>query len=223
MTSLETDVPYRAVIFDLDGTLMNPKVGITRCIQYALGQLGIVVEDADTLTPYIGPPLLENFPKIHGLTPEESLAAVGHYRERFASIGVFENELYPGILDLLAALRERDRTLFIATSKPTIFAEQIAHHFGFAHHFDFIAGSNLDNTRTIKGEVIAHVLAERPGIPIEEMVMVGDRVHDIIGAQHNGMASIGVGYGFAVGDELANSGATAIVDTVEDLQALLLS
>jgi len=223
MFTLESDVPYRAVIFDLDGTLMNPQVGITRCIQYALGQLGIVVEDADTLTPYIGPPLLENFPKIHGLTPEESLIAVGHYRERFASIGVFENEIYPGILDLLTALRARDKTLFIATSKPTLFAEQIANHFGFAHHFDFIGGSNLDNTRTIKGEVIAHVLAERPGFPIEEMVMVGDRAHDIIGAQHNGMASIGVGYGFAVGDELATSGATSLVDTIEELQTLLLS
>jgi phosphoglycolate phosphatase len=214
-------LPYHAVLFDLDGTLTDPRVGITRCVQLALSRSGIEVADPDALTPYIGPPLLESFDRIHGLDRERGLLAIGHYRERFAEVGWRENELYPGIPELLADLHAAGTILIIATSKPTVFAEQIVTHFGLAPYIDLIAGSNLDNTRVAKAEVIAHVLAERPGIADRKLVMVGDREHDIIGARHHGLDAIGVAYGYGGVAELQSAGASAIAQTVEELGTLL--
>ncbi|MCC6791534.1 MAG: HAD hydrolase-like protein [Thermomicrobiales bacterium] len=213
---------YHSVLFDLDGTLTDPRIGITRCVQLALSRVGIEVADADSLTPYIGPPLLESFDKHHGLDRARGLIAIGHYRERFAEIGWRENELYPGIPELLAELHGRGTRVIVATSKPTIFAEQIVTHFGLAPVIDLVAGSNLDNTRVAKGEVIAHALAERPFIAEQPLVMVGDREHDIIGARQNRLDAIGVAYGYGDLDELRGAVPIAIAHDVAELAALLL-
>lgn len=213
---------YHAVLFDLDGTLTDPRVGITRCVQLALSRCGIEVADPDTLTPYIGPPLLESFDRHHGLDALRGLQAIGHYRERFAEVGWRENELYPGIPEMLAELHAAGTLIMVATSKPTVFAEQIVTHFGLAPFIDLVAGSNLDNTRVAKSEVIAHVLAERPGLAEREIVMVGDREHDIIGARHNGLDAIGVAYGYGGVNELRDAGASAIARTVDELGTMLL-
>ena len=213
---------HDTILFDLDGTLVDPRVGITCCVQLALARSGIEVADPDALTPYIGPPLAESFSRHHGLDAESSLLAIGHYRERFSAIGWLENQVYPGIPELLEALHARGARLIVATSKPTVFAEQIVAHFGLAPWIDLVAGSNLDNTRVAKAEVIAHVLAARPEIDPARAVMVGDREHDAIGARANGIPAIGVAYGYGQPGELTNAGFTAIVESVEKLAKLLI-
>jgi phosphoglycolate phosphatase len=213
---------YHAILFDPDGTLIDPRVGITRCVQLALRRSGITVDDPDTLTPYIGPPLMESFDRIHGLARDRAVQAIAHYRERFAEIGWLENELYPGIPDLLAELHASGTTLIVATSKPTFFAEQIVTRFGLAPFIDLVAGSKLDNTRVAKSEVIAHVLTERPELTVGTVVMVGDREHDVIGARVNGLEAIGVAYGYGGVAELEAAGATEIVHSVAELGTLLL-
>lgn len=214
---------YHSVLFDLDGTLTDPRVGITRCVQLALARCGIDVPDADTLTAYIGPPLLESFDRLHGLDRERALQAIAHYRERFAEVGWRENVLYPGIPELLAELHAAGTTVIVATSKPTVFAVQIVEHFGLAPYIDLVAGSNLDHTRVAKGEVIAHVLAEKPGIEGRSVVMVGDREHDIIGARQNRLDAIAVAYGYGELGELTGAGPLAIAADVTELASLLLA
>jgi phosphoglycolate phosphatase len=215
-------VRFQTVLFDLDGTLVDPRVGITRCVQLALSRSGIEVDDPDTLTPYIGPPLLESFDRIHGLTRDQAIQAITHYRERFAEIGWRENEVYPGIPDLLRELHASGTTVIVATSKPTVFAERIVTHFGLSPFIDFVAGSNLDNTRVAKSEVIAHVLSERPGLTADMSVMVGDREHDVIGARHNRLEAIGVAYGYGGAEELQTAGASLVAHSVTELREMLL-
>jgi phosphoglycolate phosphatase len=215
-------VRYETILFDLDGTLVDPRVGITRCVQLALARSGIEIADPDTLTPYIGPPLMESFARHHGLDADASVLAITYYRKRFAEIGWLENDVYPGIPELLHELHSRGRRVVVATSKPTVFAEQIVTHFGLAPWIDLVAGSNLDNTRVAKAEVIAHVLAERPEIDPLAAVMVGDREHDVIGARANGIAAIGVGYGYGSAAELRGSGVPTVVHSVAELAELLL-
>lgn len=213
---------YQSVLFDLDGTLTDPRVGITSAIQRALSRFGID-ESLDALLPYIGPPLTDSFTSRHGLSMADARTAVGYYREYFDAQGWHENEVYPGVPELLTELREAGAKLAVATSKPTVFAERILRHFELAHHFEFIGGSNLDLTRGAKAEVIAHVIEELPAFASGTVVMIGDREHDIIGARANGMAGIGAGYGFAQPGELEASGAIAVAATVSDLRPLLLA
>jgi phosphoglycolate phosphatase len=212
---------YATILFDLDGTLIDPKVGITTSVQVALARFGIEIEDRDQLLPYIGPPLRESFQRYHGLDDAQSVEAIGYYREHFGPKGVFENDLYPGIPELLQALRDRGSRLIMATSKPTVYAEQIIEHHGLIGYFDLIVGSNLDHTRVAKTEVIAHALAERPGIAGGTIVMVGDREHDVIGARNNGIDAIGVSYGYGTAEELHASGAIAVVGSVTELMSEL--
>jgi phosphoglycolate phosphatase len=212
---------YATVLFDLDGTLIDPKLGITTAVQVALARFGIEIEDRDQLLSYIGPPLRESFQHYHGLDDAQSVEAIGYYREHFGPKGVFENDLYPGIPELLRDLHDRGSRLIVATSKPTVYAGQIIDHHGLTEYFDLIVGSNLDHTRVAKTEVIAHVLAERPGIASDTIVMVGDREHDVIGARNNGLAAIGVSYGYGTPEELVASGAIAVVGSVVELAAKL--
>ena len=208
---------YATVLFDLDGTLIDPKVGITTAVQVALARFGIEIDDRDLLLPYIGPPLRESFQRFHGLDDAQAVEAIGYYREHFGPKGVFENDIYPGIPDLLHALHARGSQLIVATSKPTVYAEQIIDHHGLTGYFDLIVGSNLDHTRVAKTEVIAHAISERPGISSGTVVMVGDREHDVIGARNNGVDAIGVSYGYGTPEELHVSGAIAVVHSVEEL------
>ena len=168
-----------AICFDLDGTLTDPKEGIVRSIQYALGRLGVSpMPDADDLLWCIGPPLLESLKKLLG-DAERARMALSFYRERFADIGLYENKIYPGIRELLAALKSIERTTFVATSKPTIYAEKIIHHFSLSGYFDTIYGSELDGTRSYKSDLLAWVLRQEQ-LEAKTTIMVGDRSHDMI-------------------------------------------
>lgn len=212
------------ILFDLDGTLFNTKSGIVNCVQYALNYYGIYEKNPDNLEKFIGPPLHKSFSVFYGFDEEKSIEATAKYRERYKDTGIFECELYDGIEELLKKLKENGKILGVATSKPEIFAERILEQFGVMKYFSKITGSLLDNTRSDKAEVIM-VALERLGAAecTERVIMVGDREHDIIGAKANGLASIGVEWGFAKENEFQNAGADYIVDTVEELGTLLLT
>lgn len=208
-------------LFDLDGTLTDPMEGITRSVQFALRHFGIDEPDLRALTPYIGPPLREMFMQQHGLSEEESHEALRQYRVRFGEVGLFENRVYEGVPPLLESLRAAGHRLAVATSKPIGFSRRILEHFSLAAYFDEIVGSELDGRRTDKAEVIAEVLSRMPAPP-KTVCMVGDRRFDIEGAHKCGIAAVGVRYGYAAPGELEAAGADRVVDTVEQLQKLLL-
>ena len=192
---------YQNVLFDLDGTLTDPREGITRSIQFGLGKLGIDEPDLTKLEHFIGPPLLQQFMATYGFDEAKAWEAMGFYRERFAVTGLYENEVFEGVAPLLEELVAQGRQLFIATSKPHIYAREIARHFDFAKHFKVIYGSELDGTRTNKVELIAHLVSEQ-GLDPAQTLMIGDRKHDLIGARDNGMDAAAVGYGFGSFEEL---------------------
>ncbi len=225
--STEVAAPaYPVVLFDLDGTLTDPKLGITRGVQHALAGLGIRVDDLDELVPYIGPPIQDGLRLHHGVAGDDIDRAVGWYREYLAAGGLYENAVIPGVPDLLVELRAAGAVLSVATSKPTGLAMQILEHFGLAEHFVFVGGATLDGRRRAKVDVIDHVLAVM-GIDAatsgpDRVVIVGDREHDVLGAHAAGIASIGVRWGYAEPGELESARPTAIADTVTDLTALLL-
>lgn len=192
----------RTVLFDLDGTLTDPREGITRSVQYALAQLDIHEPDLQALEHFIGPPLLQCFMHTYSLNEARAWEAVNHYRVRFREVGLYENQVFDGVVELLQLLREQGRTLYIATSKPTVFATEIARHFDFGRYFKTIYGSELDGTRTDKVELIAHLL-EQEGLDPADTLMIGDRKHDLIGAHRNGLDAVAVGYGFGSLEELS--------------------
>ena len=192
---------YQNVLFDLDGTLTDPREGITRSIQYGLSKMGIEEPDLRKLEHFIGPPLLQAFIEFYGFSETEAWKAVGFYRERFSVKGLYENQVFEGITPLLEELVGQGRQLFIATSKPQIYAREIARHFDFAKHFKVIYGSELDGTRTNKVELIAHLMHEQ-GLDPTQTLMIGDRKHDLIGARDNGLDAAAVGYGFGSYEEL---------------------
>ncbi|WP_054940488.1 HAD family hydrolase [Paenibacillus ihuae] len=210
----------KSILFDLDGTLTDPKEGITRCVEYALNKFGIEVAHLDLLLPYIGPPLYDSFVQIQGLPEEQAAQAVIYYRERYSTIGMFENSVIPGIPQLLEALQGMGYTLYVATSKPTVFAEEILRYYGLDGYFKHVAGSNLDGTRSKKREVIQYVLDQNAIAP-EEALMIGDREHDIIGAKGCGVASVGVLFGYGSEEELSSSGADYMASTVEEIQEII--
>lgn len=212
---------YQTILFDLDGTLTDPKPGITRSVAYALNRFNIDVPDLDTLIPFIGPPLGESFRNFYGFTPEQAEQAIAYYREYFADTGLYENTVYPGIADLLATLQADQKRLVVATSKPTVFAERILEHFHLDQYFTLVVGSELDGTRVNKAEVIAYALAALNATN-QQAVMIGDRKHDILGAKLNDMPSIAVAYGYGSHEELRSAQPTHIADTVNDLASLLL-
>ena len=211
---------YDVVLFDLDGTLTDSKIGITKSVQYALSKFNIREDNLDNLESFIGPPLSESFQKHCGFDPGQAQQAVDFYREYFSTSGIYENEVYPGIPDLLADLKRKRKQLIVATSKPTVFANQILSAFNLYQHFTSVIGSHLDGTRTSKIEIIAHALSalERP--KENGTVMVGDREHDIIGAQGNAIDSIAVTYGYGSLLELQQAKPTYLAHTVEDIGAL---
>lgn len=222
---------YDYILFDLDGTLTDPKEGITGCVQYALHKLGIEEPDNDKLEPFIGPPLADSFREFYGFDEERVRQAVAYYRERFSSAGLFENEIYPGIGKMLANLQEAGCHLAVASSKPVVYVEKILEYFGILSYFEVVVGSELDGTRVKKEEVVEEALrqllkgAEKVRENPEkrpDVVMVGDRRFDIEGAKEYRIASIGVSYGYALEGELEKAGADMIVGTVGELQEILL-
>jgi len=207
---------YQNILFDLDGTLTDPREGITRSVQHALAQFGIDEPDLQALEHFIGPPLLQCFMQTYGFDEARAWQAVGHYRERFAEVGLYENRVFEGVTALLERLQAQRRTLYIATSKPRVFAVEIARHFDFARHFTLIYGSELDGTRTDKVELIGHLL-EREGLDTASTLMIGDRKHDLIGARRNGLDAAAVGYGFGSVAELQAEAPTYHFPTLAEL------
>lgn len=213
---------YQMILFDLDGTLTDPKTGITKSVQYALAKFNIDEPDLDKLIPFIGPPLVESFQEFYSLSKEEAQTAVGYYREYFTQYGMYENAVYPGIKEMLAKLVDAGKELIIATSKPTVFSEKILEYFGMLPYFKAIVGSNLDGSRIHKTEIIDYILAGIPHIAKADIVMVGDRKHDIIGAQNNGIDAIAVSYGYGGLEELQQAGPSLIISSVNDLEQFFI-
>lgn len=217
---------FQYLLFDLDGTLTDPKFGITRCVQYALQKFGIEEPDLDKLEPFIGPPLADSFREFYGFDEQQAAEGIAAYRERFSRTGLFENEVYPGIPEMLARLQKAGKKLAVASSKPTVFVDQILQHFSIAEYFDVVVGSELDSTRSKKEEVIEEALRQLyqgKKMDSDKTVMIGDRKFDIQGAKLSGLVSVGVTFGYALPGELEEAGADYIVDTVSQLEELLLT
>ncbi len=211
------------ILFDLDGTLTDPKEGITNCVKYALSSVGVFETDMNRLMRFIGPPLVDSFMGIYGYPKDESLALVAKYRERFSTVGLFENALYDGVKEMLDKLKREGKTIVLATAKPIVYAMRIAEHFDIAKYFDLMCGAELDGSVNHKHEVIELAL-KRLGNPDKaRVVMVGDREQDIDGAHVNGIKAIGVHFGYAEKGELENAGADYFADDMEELTELLLA
>jgi len=213
---------FKNILFDLDGTLTDSAAGIILSVSFALQKFGMHREP-ESLKAFIGPPLKLSFQKECGLSEAEARRAVGYYREYYRERGIFENRLYPGVPEMLEKLNSTGARLYLATSKPTVFAEKILDHFRIARYFTRITGSNLDGSRVEKKEVITEVLSGAEPAEAPQSVMVGDREHDIIGARHCGLASIAVTYGYGSLEELTAACPDYIARSVTDLESLLLS
>lgn len=209
------------LLFDLDGTLTDPKIGITKSVQYSLKAFGINVDNPNNLINFIGPPLRDSYKKYYSFSDDEAEKAVAKYREYFSEQGLFENSIYDGIESLLETQSALKRTLIVATSKPTIFAEKILKHFNIYKYFSFVSGSELDGRRSKKDQVIQYALDNLNITSVHNAVMIGDREHDIIGAKKLNMQSIGVLYGYGSFEELSNAGADHIVENVDELSEVL--
>ena len=226
---------YHYILFDLDGTLTDPKLGITTCVQYALHKMGIEEPDLDKLEPFIGPPLMDSFREFYGFDEEQGRQATVYYRERFSVTGLFENEVYLGMERLLAALKTAGKKLAVASSKPQEFVEQILEHFAIREYFSVVVGSCMDGTRVRKEEVVEEALrqlgraadkgnvsAVPQALDVAGTVMVGDRKFDIEGGKEYGLVTVGVSFGYAGEGELERAGADYVADTVEALGKILM-
>lgn len=208
------------ILFDLDGTITDSQNGIINSVIYALKKYGMEIEKRDELKKFIGPPLAWMFSQYCGFSEEEGQKAVEVYREYYTTKGIFENEVYDGVEDMLKRLKESGARLYLATSKPQIFAEKILAHFGLDRYFDDIIGSELNGGRVEKDEVIGCVLKKHG---IKAAIMVGDRRFDIEGAKKNSLAAVGVLYGYGTKEELEQSGADFIAENVGELEKYLIS
>lgn len=208
---------YKYILFDLDGTLTDPGLGITNAVMHALKKFNIEVPDRSELYKFIGPPLLESFEKYYGMTEEESQLALQYYREYFKPYGLYENTVYDGIEEVLVTLKSQGKKLILATSKPEPFAVEILRHFGLDKYFDFVAGATMDEKRVRKADVIAYALNSCGIAERSDAIMVGDREHDVLGAKEVGMECIGVLYGYGNLEELEKAGADYVVKKPEDI------
>jgi phosphoglycolate phosphatase len=214
---------HTCLFFDLDGTLTDPREGIVGCLRHALQQLDLPLPSDDELAQLIGPPLHESLSKLLGSARAHHLpSALEHYRERFRTVGMFENSVYPGVPEALTKLAAAGWRLWVVTSKPLAFALPILEHFELARHFVGIHGSELSGERSNKAELIAHVRrTER--IAADEAIMIGDRSHDVRGARSNNVASRGVLWGYGSREELVQAGADGLFASVDDLVSELVA
>jgi phosphoglycolate phosphatase len=211
----------RNILFDLDGTLTDPREGIVRSVLFALERMGRELPLEDSLDWVIGPPLQQSLGSLLNSKDETELArCLGHFRERFSDIGLFENNLYPEIPELLDDLKSQGYNLFVATSKPKVFADRILEHFDLKSRFQQVYGSGLDGTKIEKAEVIGDLIIGEAIAP-KTAIMVGDREHDVFGAKHHGIACIGVLYGYGSREELVNAGAIAVCETPSELPSII--
>jgi phosphoglycolate phosphatase len=211
------------ILMDLDGTITNPQLGITKSVQYALRAMNIIIKDLDSLCKHIGPPLKVSFMEYYGFTEEEAEKAIEKYREYFKDTGLYENEVYPGMEELLSKLNKAGKKIIVATSKPEVFARKILEHFHLVQYFYDICGATLDGSRSDKEQVIRYALEKNGITDLSSLVMIGDRKYDIEGAKAVGIASVGVLYGFGDRYELENAGADRIAETVESVYDIIMS
>ncbi|WP_313185028.1 HAD family hydrolase [Lacrimispora sp.] len=209
------------LLFDLDGTLTDPKEGITKSVQYSLRHFGIEVENLDELCCFIGPPLKDSYMEYFGFSEEQARKAIDIYREYFSEKGLYENKAYEGVLGVLQSLLKAGKKLYVASSKPEVFVRMILEHFELDSCFLFIGGADMDETRVKKADVIRYVLKESGITDLDKTVMIGDRKHDVLGAKETGIASVGVLYGYGSRQELTEAGADVLAETIFDLQNLL--
>lgn len=212
---------YDFALFDLDGTLTDPALGITNSVMYALSNFGISADDRRELYKFIGPPLLYSFETFFGFSREESQKALSYYREYFSEKGIFENEKYEGIDALLSSLKAQGTKIVLATSKPDVYAEKILEHFDIAEYFYFISGNTLSESRPEKTDVIEYAIKNCGIKDTSHAIMTGDRKYDISGAKAFGLVSVGVSYGYGSEEELKDAGADFIAATVAELSGIL--
>lgn len=208
------------ILFDLDGTITDPFLGITKSVAYSLKSYGIEVNSLDELKVFIGPPLDVSFQEYYHMSEKQSLEAVEKYREYFSDKGLYENKVYEGMEDFLKALIDDGMNLYVCTSKPYVFAKKILEHFHLDHYFKGIYGAKLDGTRKNKGDVIAYCLKQEELDP-KCCIMVGDRQHDIIGAHENQIPCIGVLYGYGSQDEFERYQCDYIVQDLNELKDVI--
>lgn len=224
MPMYKEPILYQYLLFDLDGTLTNPKEGITKSVQYALRHFGIDVADPDVLTPYIGPPLIPSFMEFHGLTQEQAPEALQVYRRRFDSVGLFENEVLDGVPEMLRALKQKCRFMAVASSKPEAYVIKILKHFDLLQYFDEVVGASMDEKLSSKKDIIRealHRMGKAPGD--RDILMIGDRMHDVEGAKKCSLDSLGIYTGFAPEGELEDAGATYVFHTIKEMADFLLN
>jgi phosphoglycolate phosphatase len=209
------------ILFDLDGTLTNPREGIVNSILFALKKLRIREDHINKLDSFIGPPLRDSFAKRYNLNDAMADKAMLYYREYYSAKGIFENILYPGIIEMLELLVSNKYQLYVATSKPTVYAIEVLKHFKLDTYFNATIGCHLDNTRTDKTEIIAHVISTF-GLLAKRSIMIGDRKHDIIGAKNNSLKTVGVTYGFGSLEELILHNPDFIVNDCKEIKDLFL-
>ena len=216
---------YQNLLFDLDGTLTNSAEGITKCVQNALHLMGIEEPDLKKLEVFIGTPLRASYMKYYGMTAEQAEEGIELYRQRYTDIGIWENKVYPGMMELLGLLKQNGFRLGMCTAKPEVFAVRIAEHFGFNDFLVDVTGCSLDGKSDNKALVVAESLRKWGLDPPEKkatVALVGDRREDVMAAHANGIACIGVGFGFASPGELEEAGCEHYAATMADLKALLL-
>ena len=214
---------FETVFFDLDGTLTDPGLGITNAVWYALDKLGFSVSGREELYKFIGPPLSGSFMKYYGMTQDEAENAISIFREYFRDKGIFENELFDGILELLSELSKNRIRVVLATSKPKEFARRILDHFNISQYFDYVCGSEFDGTREKKEEVIEYIIEKLGITDLSKCIMVGDRKYDILGGKKNRLTTCGVLFGYGSREELEDAGADFICESVSELRSLLVN
>ncbi len=211
---------FKYYLFDLDGTLTDPGIGITNSVMHALEKFGIHVSDREELYPFIGPPLTDSFRKYYGFTEDQALEAVEYYREYFRADGIFENKVYDGIPEMLAELKKRGATVALATSKPYEFSVQILEHFDLRQYFDFIGAATMDGRVSRKSDVIKNLIGGLGDIDTEEVLMIGDRDQDVEGAKANDLRCLGVLWGYGSREELLGAGADYLASVPSDIPEL---
>ncbi|MFA9398483.1 MAG: HAD family hydrolase [Clostridiaceae bacterium] len=207
---------YKYILFDLDGTLTDSKEGIINAIEYSLNKFQIKVENIDSLSRFIGPPLVYSFMEYYGFDEKKANLAVKFFRDYYKEKGLYENKVYSGVKDVLENLKSQGFNLFVATSKPTVYAEKILKKFEMDKYFEEVVGSLLDGSRDEKSKVINYLIKKHKLDP-KKILMIGDREHDVLGAGENNIDCVGVTYGYGSYEELKKVGATYIVSNVRDI------
>lgn len=210
------------ILFDLDGTLTDPGIGITNSFIYVLKYYGINVESRNSLYSHIGPPLVDTFKNVYGFSENKIAEAITKYREYYTDKGFYENSVYKDIPELLDALKKTGHILIVATSKPEIMANKVLEHFDLSTYFDFICGGDIDEKKCKKSDVITDALLRANVTDKSQVVMIGDRKYDILGADECGIDSVGVLYGYGDSAEMIQAGAKTIAQTVDELKKILL-